>query len=310
MQHLLSKLTICNLNFYKFVFLVLLFFSDLSIAEKIANDQTYMVVDSFGKHYFIEPPKRVVVTDWTLLEQLLDLDIIPIGAPEIEQYKKYSPFSNLPQTIKDIGLRQSPSLAVISALKPDLIILGTDQKNLSRPLSRITKVLYYQNFSSRFNSNGEIVLKRNKQISEIFKKQSLSDKLVTNLKNKLNKYKDSLQKHFGYDMPSVIVARRFSDGNMIAYSPHSIIGWGVEYLGLKNLVISKETKFGEQNITRQEIHNSSPDYLFCYGVCSNQIVDVNNSNTQLIQLKENWPYGSISTIQVLAENIVKKLTSR
>lgn len=295
---------------YKVSILIFLLFSGLTYANDQESKQVYMVVDSFGKHYFSEPPKRVVVTDWTLLEQLLDLGIIPVGAPEIEQYKAFSPFTDFPKSIKNIGSRQSPSPKIISALNPDIIILGTDQKKLARPLSRITKVLYYQNFSPRFKSNGETAIKRNRQLAEVFKQQPLSDKLVEKLTNTINIQKNKLLRYFSNQMPKVIIVRVFSKEKIIAYSPHSIIGWTVENLGLHNVLNSNKTKFGEQSITLHEITQLSADFLLCSGLCTDAVFNLDDYNSELIRLDESWPYGSLSTMQSIAINVTEKILAR
>jgi iron complex transport system substrate-binding protein len=88
----------------------------------------YQVKDSYGKYYLDRPPTRVVVTDWTLLEQLLELGITPVGAPELSLYEAYVKQPALPNDVKDIGLRRAPDLDILKALAPEAIIIGTDQK--------------------------------------------------------------------------------------------------------------------------------------------------------------------------------------
>ncbi|MGB1580651.1 MAG: hypothetical protein ACPHER_04005, partial [Nevskiales bacterium] len=113
----------------------------------------YEITDSFGKHWFERPPQRVVVTDWTLLDNLQALGVETVGAPELALYRQQvSP--DLPRDVTDIGLRAAPNLETLRQLKPDVILLGTGQKELARPLSRISTVLYFKQFSDRYRSNG------------------------------------------------------------------------------------------------------------------------------------------------------------
>ena len=131
-------------------------FSFSSLADSYyLSDSHYEVTDSFGKHRLQKPPERIVVTDWTLLEQILELGIVPVGAPELERYRHYVKQPILPNGIADIGLRSSPDLKTLRSLKPGAIIVGTDQKSLARPFSLIAPVFYYNNFSARYRTNGK-----------------------------------------------------------------------------------------------------------------------------------------------------------
>lgn len=94
-------------------------------------------------------PQRVVVLDWDLLEQLLTLDIIPVGATEIASYNQWVVQPAAPEVIQEVGTRAEPNLEKIAALKPDIILASASQQDLLPILERIAPVLYLPNLPNK-----------------------------------------------------------------------------------------------------------------------------------------------------------------
>lgn len=76
-------------------------------------------------------PMRVVVLEFAFAEMLLQLDIVPVGMPELKLYKTWINVGvdRLDQ-VMDVGTRQQPNLETIALLNPDLII-GIDYRHLA-----------------------------------------------------------------------------------------------------------------------------------------------------------------------------------
>lgn len=208
----------------------------------------YQVTDSFGKHYFTEPPKRVVVTDWALLEQMLELGVQPVGAPEVERYQHYVRQPKLPSDIVDIGLRRSPNLQTIRDLKPDIIVLGTDQKSLARPFSHIATVLYYKSFSDKYRTNGKKTRERFLQIADLFQKQALAEQKLADLDRQLNVIRQQIAEHFSHKPPKLTLIRFSSDSKCLVYGANSIADYTLQKLGLVSGASSARSKWGEEEI--------------------------------------------------------------
>ena len=200
----------------------------------------YEVMDSFGRHSFQSPPQRVVVTDWTLLEQLLELGVQPVGAPELSHYRELVENPPPPEKIVDIGLRRSPSIATIRALKPDLIILGTDQKEFDRPFSRIARVMYYQNFSERFASNGEKAKQRFLQLATLFQKVDVAETKLRLLEETLTAKAAQIKRYFGENIPSVTIIRLTTRDGVVVYGEHSMPGYVIGRLALSSEMAIKK----------------------------------------------------------------------
>lgn len=88
------------------------------------------------------PAKRVVATEWNVVEQLLTLGVDPVGVADVKGYTAWDQVTPLPGKPRDIGTRGEPSLDTVAALRPDLVVATTDLTAASvKQLRRIAPVL-------------------------------------------------------------------------------------------------------------------------------------------------------------------------
>ncbi|WP_052391975.1 ABC transporter substrate-binding protein [Paraburkholderia bannensis] len=83
---------------------------------------------------------RIVVLDWGLAETLLALGVTPVGAAEVADYNASVVHPLAPASVADVGLRLAPSLELIQALAPDLILVNSSQESQRDMLERIAPV--------------------------------------------------------------------------------------------------------------------------------------------------------------------------
>lgn len=208
----------------------------------------YEITDSFGKHRLSKPPERVVVTDWALLEQMLELGVEPIGAPELALYRHYVKQPVLPEGIRDVGLRRSPKLQVLHELKPDVIVVGTDQKKLARPFSHIAPVLYYKSFSDKYRTNGKKSRERFLQLADLFQKRDLAERKLAALDQEIQQIRQQIEQHFLGQPPKVTLIRFSSENKCLVYGENSIPLYTLKQLGLQTAIRSKRSKWGEKEM--------------------------------------------------------------
>ena len=85
--------------------------------------------------------ERIATIDWGTAETLLALGVAPLGLAETAGYRDWVGEPALPDTVAEIGLRATPSLEYLAALKPD-VILSTPQFGAIEPvLGRIAPVI-------------------------------------------------------------------------------------------------------------------------------------------------------------------------
>ncbi|MEO0437758.1 MAG: ABC transporter substrate-binding protein [Pseudomonadota bacterium] len=287
---------------------LLLCLSQVPLANTSNAEEAYEVFDSFGKHFFVAPPQRIVVTDWTLLEQLMALGVTPVGAPELASYRAVMPFNDLPDSVQDIGLREKPKLDAIGRLSPDLIIVGTDQKQLARPLSRYARVLFYQNFSPRFDNNGLTAIKRLRQLAEVVRKRDRAEEVIASLEQVLEEGREHLRRY--YDAPRIVtLLKQHPRDGYIRYSSHSIFGWVIEQLGLQNNTQIPINKFGELRSPLLQDSDLFPGEVICLAECALSFrEDESVSQASVKVVADAWPYGGVLSMIAVADEIVSVLT--
>ncbi|PCG85258.1 ABC transporter substrate-binding protein [Streptomyces sp. WZ.A104] len=95
--------------------------------QESAKDTAVTVTDSRGKKVTLDgPAKRVVGTEWNVVETLVTLGVQPVGVADVKGYTAYDKAAPLKGDVKDIGTRGEPSVATVAGLKPDLIVATTD----------------------------------------------------------------------------------------------------------------------------------------------------------------------------------------
>jgi len=68
------------------------------------------------------PRQRVAVLDWAMFETLLALDVTPVAATELVQFRKVAVEPDVPSHVADLGLRGSPNFEMLRLSDPDLIV--------------------------------------------------------------------------------------------------------------------------------------------------------------------------------------------
>ena len=92
-------------------------------ATPASGSETRAIEHALGSLELEGIPERIVVLEWTYAEDLLALDVQPIGVADVEGYRKWVNVEPaLSDDVADVGTRQEPSLEAIAALEPDLII--------------------------------------------------------------------------------------------------------------------------------------------------------------------------------------------
>ncbi|MFJ3846559.1 ABC transporter substrate-binding protein [Streptomyces albidoflavus] len=108
-----------------------------------AADAALTVTDARGEKVKLDgPAKRVVGTEWNVVESLLTLGVEPVGVADVKGYQAYDTAAPLPDGVKDIGTRGEPSVDTVAGLKPDLVVATTDLSDAAvKQLSKVAPVV-------------------------------------------------------------------------------------------------------------------------------------------------------------------------
>ena len=281
-------------------------------------EKPYQITDSFGKHWFDRPPERVVVTDWTLLENLLELGVVPVGAPEIDHYRRFATQPAVPESVMDVGKRISPALATIRQLQPDVVILGTKQKDLARAFSSFANVNYYNSFSERYRTNGKKSRQRFLQIAQMFQKTSLANQKLAYLDQRILELRNELQLYFVNDLPRVTTCRFGANESILIYGYNSMPHYALQLLGIDGEYEVEASTWGEESIRLNELASISEGYLVCFKPNDNQDIFQHPDwqalpaviNNQFYLTDPVWSYGGAMSVLYIAEAIAKTLMAQ
>lgn len=111
--------------------------------KEAVADSTLTVTDSRGKQVKLDgPAKRVVGTEWNVVESLVTLGVDPVGVADVKGYNAYDTGEPLSAGVKDIGTRGEPSIDTVAALKPDLVVATNDLTDAAiAQLSKVAPVI-------------------------------------------------------------------------------------------------------------------------------------------------------------------------
>lgn len=111
--------------------------------KESAADSTLTVTDARGKKVKLDgPAKRVVGTEWNVVESLITLGVDPVGVADVKGYRAYDTAAPLADGVKDIGTRGEPGVDTVAALEPDLIVATDDLSDSAiKQLSKVAPLI-------------------------------------------------------------------------------------------------------------------------------------------------------------------------
>ncbi|NGN65808.1 iron-siderophore ABC transporter substrate-binding protein [Streptomyces sp. A7024] len=207
-------------------------------AEKDAGKgaQKITVTDATGAKVKLDgPAKKVVGTEWNVVEDLISLGVDPAGVADVKGYKTWNKAAPLTNDAKDIGTRGEPSMDTIASIRPDLIVATDDLKPAAvKQLREVAPVLQIKSANAadpigQMNKNRDL-------IAEATGTTEQAGKLKKDFEAKVAEGKKALA---DADLAGADFA--FADGyvqaNQVSIRPFtsgSLLGAVNEQLGLKN----------------------------------------------------------------------------
>lgn len=217
------------------------------------------ITDGRGPLSFPTAPKRVVVLNWDLLEQVLELDVIPVGAPNLTGYSQWVLNPVPPSTIEDIGTRAEPNLDKITQLKPDVILAASPQKDLLEALGRIAPVVYLPNFRAQEQA-GLAAIEHFKTLGTLFAREETARQKLNAMEQRFHAMKEDLVHSFG--KAEKVVAMRFSNTTSVfIYSENSTANFVLQQLGLTPAMPLPAKPWGIVQKRLKDLRNMTDAYV-------------------------------------------------
>ena len=281
------------------------------------------IQDSHGKYRFEKPPERVVVLNWALGEQMLELGETPVGFADINAYQSHTSSIAVPEGVVDVGERLSPNLNEIRALKPDIILIGYSQRSLLRPLSNIATVIYFKNFGKRYN-NHEKSKARFLEMAKLFDRTDVANAKLIERDKRFGELKTQLKNAFSNDaLPTVqFIVPEGLDGSkrnsVLVFGGNSMPYYAAQELGLSVLGAAENDQFGAAKLGDKELTAllaADQSNKVCKLYLSSYAVDVKVSEESVsedgcsVDLDYQNAFGGVMSVLYLAESISSALLS-
>ncbi|MFI6937960.1 ABC transporter substrate-binding protein [Streptomyces sp. NPDC050418] len=181
------------------------------------------------------PAKKVIATEWNVVESLVSLGVSPTGVSDIKGYKQWDQAVPLTGSPKDIGTRGEPSMDSVAALSPDLIVATTDLPEAAiKQLKEVGTVITIKPADA-----ADPVGQMTKNLDLLAQATGTTDKADDLKKDFEAKIEEGKKALADADLAGANVA--FADGYVVSnqasirpFTSGSLIGGVNEKLGLKN----------------------------------------------------------------------------
>lgn len=273
-----------------------------------------------------ENPTRVVALEWVYVEDLLALDIQPVGVADIAGYNEFVQIEpQIAETVVDVGTRQEPSLEAIAQLQPDLIIgVNLRHELIYNSLSAIAPTVLFDPYPapeknlSQFDEMEQTFLK----IAELVNAREKGERVLQDMRSRFAKAETQLSN-------STIGDRAFSLGQFVPGAPqirlfndNALAVQILEQIGLNNVWQGQPDPFGFNTVWLESLPKIEASHFFYIS---------DDSNPYLKQLKDNpiwqnlafvqnrrvypiggdtWIFGGPLSAQVFVDKVVDGLLSK
>ncbi len=217
------------------------FIALMSLSVNLHADVT--LTDGNGTHTFKSTPVRVASLNWTLTEQLLELDVVPLAMTDQAGYKVWVRQPALPAGIEELGSRSEPNLERLRELAPDLILINEVHSSLLPRLKQIAPVLYFKTFSAE-HSNPETAIRVYRQLARLFDKQALAEQRLQEMSEAFRNLSQQLQTAYSGELPRVTTVRFSNPSSVYIYGDNSMSQYALEQLGITAALPQPNSQWG------------------------------------------------------------------
>jgi len=246
------------------------------------NAQT-QVQDEMGIFNIDSEPQRIVVLEYSFVDALAALDISPVGIADDGQAD--SVIAQVRERVKpwvSVGSRSTPSLEIISSLKPDMIIADYERHQaIYKDLKKIAPTLILKSKGESYEDNLISVAKIGKAVN---KEAQIQGRLKEHSK-RMDAFAENInsEKTFLFGVAS---SRSFT-----MHSPKSYAGGVMSRLGL-NSAIAQEQDKAYISATLERLLKANPDYLLVGKYGEQTVIDSFEKSPlwQLISSVKNKTY--------------------
>jgi ABC-type Fe3+-hydroxamate transport system substrate-binding protein len=225
-------------------------------APKAEASQPITIDHVLGTVELEKAPERIVALEFTYVEDLLALDVQPVGVADVEGYKKWVQIDKeLSADVVDVGTRQEPNLEVIAQLKPDLIIAPKFRhEQIKDKLEAIAPTVFFEPYpqDESINQYDEMVGTFN-TIAKAVGKEDKAEEVLNAMSQKFEEAKAKLD-GAGLATKDFVLTQAYSSSQvpvLRVFTPNAMASVILEQIGLTNAFKSEKFEmygFAQVNI--------------------------------------------------------------
>lgn len=240
--------------------------------------ETVTITHSLGTVEVPVNPQRVVVLDYSALENLDYMGIKPVGIPKSSTPSHLSKYKE-DASIEDVGTVVEINLEKVNELQPDLIIIGGRLAESYNDLSAIAPVIYpivtgSDDFMAAFEKSLD-------DYGKIFQKDAELDQALNNIKSKIDAVQEKVDA--GNERALILLHNR---GRFSAYGSGSRFGIIHDVLGLEEAEKGLGTHIHGNPVSSEFVQKANPDILFIVDrsmIVGNDVMDKEEVENMLVQ---------------------------
>jgi ABC-type Fe3+-citrate transport system substrate-binding protein len=231
-------------------------------------------------------PKRVVALEFSFVDALVAVGIAPVGVADDDKPERIIPgLKDKVGNYTSVGLRATPNIQVITALKPDLILADSGRhKAIYAQLSKIAPTVAYAslngNYQQVMDSEMSAAIALNK-CDQMKARLAEHDKILTELKAKA-KAGETRKALFAVS----------SDKEFTGFPPKAYTPGVLALLGIKS-PLADDSGDATVSLTLETVVSTEPDIMFIAGQTGDTLADTWEKSPlwkQIPAVKDNATY--------------------
>jgi iron complex transport system substrate-binding protein len=258
--------------------------SDVNLEQ--CGKATRTIKHDLGTTTVTGDPKRVVALEFSFVDALVAVGIAPVGVADDDKPERIIPgLKDKVGNYKSVGLRATPNIQVITALKPDLILADSGRhKAIYAQLSKIAPTVAYASLNGNYQQvmDGEMsaAIALNK-CDQMKARLAEHDKILTELKAKA-KAGETRKALFAVS----------SDKEFTGFPPKAYTPGVLALLGIKS-PLADNSGDATVSLTLETVVSTKPDIMFIAGQTGDTLADTWEKSPlwkQIPAVKDNATY--------------------
>ncbi|MEQ6885367.1 iron-siderophore ABC transporter substrate-binding protein [Salicola sp. Rm-C-2C1-2] len=288
----------------------------LGIGLTLAAQAQITVTDSRGEQTLESVPERVVVLNWSMAENLVELGVDPVGVADVAGYRKWVVRPELPGSVANVGKRSEPNMEKIASLEPDVIVLSTDQAGLADKMSRVAPVLFFDAFR-KDHSNAEKARSIFLELGRLFEREDKARHKLKALEARLIWLRGRIRDHFGDELPRVTSVGFASPTVVRVFGRNSMPWYALRQLGLESAMPQPASQWGQTQRKVADLNQVDREDVLLYfkpTVLAGDLLEKPLWNAlpvveagRVAPIEPTWVYGGAMSLRYLAENMTDAL---